>query len=69
MPFLQRPEQLRTSPEDGEFGTCAWKNIQWITMHSADLKKLLRQKGGEKEQTKSVFKLCINQLSTQTSRN
>lgn len=58
MPFLQRLQQLRASPEDGELGTHAWKNIQRTTMHSADLKKLFRQKGGKKKgQTKSVLKL------------
>ena len=48
MPFLQRLQQLRASPEDGELGTRAWKNIQRTTMHSADLKKLFRQKGEKK---------------------
>lgn len=59
MPFLQRLQQLRASPEDGELGTHVWKNIQRTTMHSADLKKLFRQKGEEKKkgQTKSVLKL------------
>jgi len=58
MPFLQRLQQLRASPEEGELGTHAWKNIQHTTMHSADLKKLFRQKEkNHKSQTQRVLKL------------
>lgn len=48
MPFLQRLQQLRASPEDWNPGTHAWKNIQQTTMHSADLEKAGEKKGKQK---------------------
>lgn len=48
MPFLQRLQQLRASPEDWKLGTHACKNIQQTTMHSADLGKAGGKKGKQK---------------------
>lgn len=59
MPFLQRLQQLRASPEDWKLGTHAWKNIQQTTIHSADLGKAEEKKKGKKKAFSNFFRYPI----------